>query len=493
MADSNDAFYGLAQHDDELVEVFDQYGRLPEGGINPALDSFCERKHIDIPSLVKLGARINPPDVLVFATPGGIKFRDMTTGKRWNWPGSDFGTLKIVHAGLVQSHVAIVAEGETDAARLGMLYPEADIAVLPAGAHPGRHVHAYAAQLAPYELVLLAHDYGRKGDEGAELLQKHLITKSLRWLAPIEPEDNCGWGDVPIGAGAPSIPDPASLETPIEERLLVSVRDLLTLEPPKIDSYYEQAILPIGSSAIVHGAKKSFKSWITLDWAAALAQSQPWCNFEPIDEPQRVAVMQFEVPYAFFRQRIESLRAAAVEPGLVDENLLIWTPLNRPRFVAGNTAIEDSVLAELERAGVTVLVFDPIRRAVGNAKINDEDGARPVLHFFQRCQDNGITVIATHHDNKQGERSGGGDSTEMTGSGAFGGDADTIVSVALPKGRELRDPERNLHFLLRNAPSPSARSMRITEDSRLEYDSRPIGESEDKDTPPTQGSDEPSI
>src|SRR5581483_8145521 len=187
-----DGYYEIAEAD-ELVEAWDRFERLPEPGQNPALDAFCDRKNISIASLVKLGARMSDYSVLAFAYPGGLKFRDVVTDKRWSFETSEFARLKFVYAGAKRAPIAIVAEGETDAARLTMLYPEADIAVLPAGANPGKHAPAYGAQLNDYELVLLAHDYGHAGDTGAAALLEHISTKTLRWPAPIEPADNVGW------------------------------------------------------------------------------------------------------------------------------------------------------------------------------------------------------------------------------------------------------------------------------------------------------------
>ena len=262
---------------------------------------------------------------------------------------------------------------------------------------------------------------------------------------------------------------------PNEERLLVPAGELLALEPPEVASHFEQALLPVGGQMILHGAKKSFKSFMALDVCASLAQGQPWCCFESTDEPIRVGIMQFEIPWAYLQQRVRVLAASAADRALFEENFQVWTPLARPRFRAGNTEDEDTVLRELTNAGCTAFLFDPIRRGVGAVDMNSEGEVRPILNFFERVQNEGITVIATHHDNKQGERHGGGDSIEMTGSGAFGGDADAIVSVALPKGFDLQNPARNLHFLLRNAPSPSPRSMQMSDTGAITYAMEPIG------------------
>lgn len=98
-----------------------------------------------------------------------------------------------------------------------------------------------------------------------------------------------------------------------------------------------------------------------------------------------------------------------------------------------------------------------------------------MLRFFQRIQDTGATVVSTHHDNKEGAKAGGGSPVTMTGSGAFSGDADTIVSVELPRGEKQSESMcRNLNFTLRNSPHVGARSMQMQDDGHIVYDTEPI-------------------
>jgi RecA-family ATPase len=261
----------------------------------------------------------------------------------------------------------------------------------------------------------------------------------------------------------------------VQVKVLVSAGELLDLEPPEITSWFENGLLPVGGQLILHGWAKSFKSFLALDIAAALAQAQDWCGFEPTEEPCRVAVMQYEIPWPYYQQRIRLLRNVAREGELFDTNFLTFTPLQRPRFVAGNTAQEDMVLATLESAGVQVFLLDPVRRATGVADLNSEKEVRPLLAFFERLQNAGITVITCHHDNKSFARSGGGNPLGMTGVGAFAGDADTIVSVSVPKGGTIDDRTRNLHFTFRNAPSLGARGMEMQEDGHILYSPDPHG------------------
>jgi 5S rRNA maturation endonuclease (ribonuclease M5) len=385
--------------------------------------------------------------------------------------------MKIVKAA-EPTDTVIIAEGETDGARLSMAYPEADIAIMPAGAK--HFTPTYAEQLATYDRVLNGLDTDEAGSAGTDKIEA-LLPHAIRFPPPDNPDhDWCGVAD----GQWPTLPE---VEEQEPTRILVSAGDLMTLEVPDQASWLEDGVLPIGGLAMLHGWAKSFKTFNAMAMLAALAQGQPWACFEPTEEPCRVAVMQFEIKWAFYRQRVEAMARAAHEPGLFNENFFTYSPLVRPRLIAGNTKEEDVILRELDAAAIQILLVDPVRRATGAIDMNAEDGVRRMLGFFERLNDNGITVVATHHDNKDGARAGGGSPLAMTGSGAWAGDPDTIVSVELPKGDKLTDStRRNLIFTLRNGPAPSPRGMLLQEDGTPTYQREPYGsgfDADDEDAP----------
>jgi len=474
MAESNAEWGELQAHDSEMAEVWDGFHRLPDPGSNPALDALCDRKNITISSLVRLGAKLTEPDgtVLAFAFDGGIKYRDVVTGRRWTYLDSDFSRLKIIRAEQPAT-TAIVAEGETDAARLTLAYPEVDVAIMGGGA---KYVtDSMIEQLLGYDIVLVGLDTDDAGEAGAAKLSERLLN-SARFAPPAN--DWCASADEEL----PRLLD--ELERRPELELLVRAGDLLNYEMPEVVSYFEHALLPIGGSLILHGWTKGFKSFQALDILGALAQGEPWCHFEPTEEPVRVAVMQYEIPPPFYQARVQALRKNARYPELFDENFMTWTPLMRPRLRAGDRKEEDRVLAALVDAGVQVFMLDPIRRAMGTLNMNAEDDVRKLLSFFERLQDEGISVVTVHHDNKDSARSKGGDPIGMTGSGGWAGDFDSIVSVSIPKGMTMQDPKRNLTFTLRNAPSIGDRGMEIAEDGTITYSTEPHGEWDEPDSAP---------
>ena len=240
MADSNGAWADF--HDDELANLFDSYQPLPDRGTNIALDALLERKHLSVGSLVRVGAKLAEPTVLAFAFPGGIRYRDLTSDRRWVAPGSSWEKLKVVAAGRDRARVVLVSEGETDGARLTMLYPEADVAIMPGSkSMASRYGPSYAEQLSEYELVLVATDPDRAGDAAFAILSEHL-PRVLHWPAP-GGGDWCEWQPSDFGANEelekPALPDPSAIEQPLNVIGSITFTDLGPLirgelEPPSI-------------------------------------------------------------------------------------------------------------------------------------------------------------------------------------------------------------------------------------------------------------------
>lgn len=463
MAESNEGWGALAETDAELAEAWDSYERLPEPGENSVLDAFCDNKHLSIPALLRLGAKLADPDVLAFAYDRGIKFRNMIDGRMWSYLGSEWPHMKVVRASGEQTEQIIVCEGESDGARLVTGY-EVDIAIMPGGAT--NYPESMSAQLEDYDQVLVGLDRDEAGEIGSsKIAQSHPNT--IRFI-PASDGDWCDQDDLP------ALPDMTEPQPDLSSQLLVNARDMLTMEVPDIPSWLDHDVLPIGGQLILHGWAKSMKSYMSFDLLTRLAQGQDWCCFEPMEEPCKVAIIQFEIPWAYYHARITMLRNNAPEAELFEQNVFTWTPMQRPELVAGNPQHEDKILRALLDAGIQLVLIDPIRRAIGSADLNAENEVRRMLRFFQRIQDLGITVIATHHDNKDGARAGGGSSVSMTGSGAFAGDCDTIISVELPRDVSEEEPKRNLNFLTRNSPAIGPRSVEMHEDGHLVYDTQPI-------------------
>lgn len=459
MSESNGA-WGEASSD-ELRDALDRFGPLPEPGANEPLDKFIESKNLTRAGLLRVGVRWSEPFTLVYVGPGYIKFRDLSTGQKWNHlTFNDFSKMRIIHKdAAADADVVLIAEGETDAAWLSDHYPQADVAILPSGSLSFQESHV--AQLSGYKQVIVMTDPDRAGSAGAkriiEMVPHAQVVQAVGgdWCEVNE------WVELPELSARP--------------RMFVTTRELRDLDVPDVLSFYDQAILPVGGAAIIHGWAKSYKSYIAFDIQALLAQGLPWCEFEFTGgEPVRTGTIQYEIPFPYYQQRINQLYRAAQQPELLDENMHHFTPLSYPQLRAGNKAQLEQLVRELEYADLQVVLIDPIRRTLSGADLNSEKDVSLLRELVETIQALGISVILTHHDNKTYARSGGGDPLGMTGTGAFAGDVDTIVSVSVPHGLTVKSPYRNLDFTLRNAPSPSTRSMQFTDDERIAYSGEPV-------------------
>lgn len=457
MGESNGDWGALAEHSDEAAQAWDSFDRLPEPGDNPALDAFLARKRLDYGALTRIGARLSAPDVLAFAFAGGIKYRNIVTDHRSNWFGSSFSQLKIIRG--TNREVVIVCEGETDAARLTMLY-DCDVALMPAGAKAWRD--SYTTQVEGYRVLLVGLDNDEAGEAGYRKIKKHL-RHAVRFTPPAGAKDWCALDESTMPV--PELPTEAQGAVPV----VVTARQLLTLATDETGSWFDQAVLPLAGSMVLHGSYKSYKTWVALSLAQSLATGRAWCTFESTDDAAKVAYFNFEIPWFYFRERVAKFADTAEDRELFLDNFHAYGVPARPRLTTGNAESEDKVIEHLLDAGIMVAIIDPVRRAIGFADMNAENEVRRMLHFSERLNDVGITSILLHHDNKDSDRGGGGDPSGMTGSGAWAGDVDTIVSISRPKGVLRQEPKRNLTFLLRNAPAPADKGFTLGEDASVTY------------------------
>lgn len=221
MAESNSHWGEVVRRDPEMAEVWDRFQPLPEPGEHALLDALCTQKRITIAALVKVGARLAGAGVVAFAGPGYIKYRQLDSGRKWSYIGSEFPQLKLIRAAAQPSDTVIVCEGETDAARLTLLYPDCDVASLPNGVdcvYP-----EYGKQLAPYQRVVIATDSDEGGERGADRIRK-LRPDALRMPPPTK-----DWCE--LDGDAPPLPEPEDDGTEVIGGIVFEALDLEETEP----------------------------------------------------------------------------------------------------------------------------------------------------------------------------------------------------------------------------------------------------------------------
>lgn len=480
MGHSNEGFAGATS---PWAEHIDASRPLPEPGVNEPLDSLCERRHISIGDLVRVGARLHPDEdhVLLYIYPDAIKARDLITGKEWNLYGanghrSNYDEPKVI-AGSKDRTKLVVVEGETDAARMsGADGPGYDVLVQ-AGAE---HLHdPYVTVAQAYEAVFIGLDADDAGDRGAKKWERALGEKAKRWRPPAK--DWCA-----VDGKLPAPPEP-----PKPPPLLVWGDDLFGLEYPEVPSYFENALLPKTGMLVIHGWKNSYKSWLGFDMAVALATGRRWAKFDAMEDDVRVLIMQFEVPPFGYRDRMLTIRNSMPKDDWPKfKNIAHYSPLQLQSPNVQQEAWREHVLEIVDEAGADVVYFDPIRQMVGTSSLNEQEVQQHLTQLFRELNRMGKAVIFVHHDSKTGARRGGGSLLDMTAGDVLVGAADSAVSVQLPKGEDLEESRRrNLRYVIRSGQPTTPSGFTMADDMLVYHEEAWLPGDEDEDEMP----DRPSI
>jgi AAA domain-containing protein len=392
--------------DDGSRELWDTFTELPEPGQHQILDAWVVRKRISIAALVRLGTRING-NVLAFAYPDGCKCRDIETDRRWNELGVEWRSLKIVFAGPKPADTVVIAEGETDAARLTELLPSVDVAVLPAGAR-GWH-SGFAAQLRDYTRILIGTDNDAAGNQGAEAIATTL-PQAQRYAPPGEVKDWCAFeGDEP-----PPFPEAAEGEQIIagHRRRLLSKLLEEPLHPP--DTIVDGLIYEMGLHWL-YGPPGGGKTTIAMYASMrAMLAGRPvvWSDFEGGDYVTAMRLQDMEIP----------LRLAEAGKD-IDElfYLLPWPD----RVEASLPAIASSVAGS---GPAPLFVFDSASKALA-LQGKDENSNAEVTQWnaqvVRATKTSRLPVIIIDHEAKAGGKG-------PRGAGAKDADADVVWQISTP-------------------------------------------------------------
>jgi hypothetical protein len=448
---SNDSWWGEAAP--SLQQALDDrnYAPLPEPGSNDVLDAFVAAKNISHLALARIGARWQAPDKLAYVGPGYIKHRDLVTGRKWNdLEFADFSRLRIARADQIEpATTVLVAEGETDAAWLSAHYPDCDIAITPSGADSIaiEQFPQHAVQLATYPRVVVALDNDEAGRRNATRLCS-LLPGALSLTPVDEGADWCTYNH--------------SLSLPVKVSRFMPAREFLTSQLPEVKSYLANSVMPVGGQVVVHGAAKNYKSYLTFDLCARLATGRGWAGFDFTGgAPCRVGIVQYEIRPGYYQDRVKALLESitdADEQQRFLDNFLSLDALAGTHLTVDDKPALQAFYREVDEAALDVVLLDPVRQMMADKDLNSEQDVSLLRAVVNPLKDMGVTVILTHHDNKESAYRGGGNPLGMTGSGAFAGDADSIISIALPGniGPEFTSQchHRDMYWMLRNAPSP---------------------------------------
>jgi len=177
-----------------------------------------------------------------------------------------------------------------------------------------------------------------------------------------------------------------------------------------------------GAKAVVGGGSKSYKTWVLVDLAISVATGTQWWGFET--RAGKVLYVNFEIQEAFIKKRIEEiLRAKGVE---VPRDLFIW---NLRGYAADFEKLIPKMISQIEGQGFSLIIIDPIYKGLGDNDENSAAGIGKLMNQIEKLavKSQAAVVSGTHFS--KGNQSRKESIDRISGSGVFGRDPDTILTL----------------------------------------------------------------
>jgi hypothetical protein len=187
----------------------------------------------------------------------------------------------------------------------------------------------------------------------------------------------------------------ATIQTRRGDYSPVSLDELYRMEFPE-NAWVIEKLVPLEGITIVSGAPESYKTWLVLLMAIAIAKGEKFLGVFPSTQ-HRVLIVDEENHLREVKRRMkDKLKAPS--------NLPIFL-LSQKGFLVRDKIAHEKVMRICKENGITVVFIDSLVR-VNDAEEND---ASQMSSFFREvkkfCQ-KGITIVLLHHERKEGATKG---------------------------------------------------------------------------------------
>jgi hypothetical protein len=237
---------------------------------------------------------------------------------------------------------------------------------------------------------------------------------------------------IPNGAAPKNI---LTLPSPIDALQLLG-SDLK--EPPELIC----GILHQGSKMEIGGGSKSFKTWTLTDLAVSVAKGISWWGF-PTNQG-RVLYMNFELQDPFFKKRLANV-CTAKDCKLEEGQLSYWGLRGK---AADLSVLMPQIVAMLKDGSYSLIIFDPIYKALGGRDENKAGDIASLLNEFEALAVETDAAVAFGHHFSKGNQAGKESIDRIGGSGVFSRDPDTILTMT----KHEQDDAFTIDPVLRNFP-----------------------------------------
>ncbi len=204
-------------------------------------------------------------------------------------------------------------------------------------------------------------------------------------------------------------------------------------------------LLHQGTKGVLASASKAGKTWLLLYLAICVATGSKFLRWNTAQG--KVLFINFEIQRAFIKDRLTALmKRLGIEK--VD-GLDFW---NLRGKTADFEALIMNIIKEVEGKGYSLIILDPIYKAMVGRSENMASGVGVVCNQIERLAErSGAAVVYAHHFTK-GDPKKKAVIDRMSGSGVFARDADTIITLTEHTELDCYTVE----MILRNLPQQPA-------------------------------------
>jgi len=178
-----------------------------------------------------------------------------------------------------------------------------------------------------------------------------------------------------------------------------------------------EGLLPGDGVALLHGDPRSFKTFVALDMALAVASGTPALTTLATGQPSPVLYISNEDGQQRTSERLAGLMRARSLDRLPE---LLKLAVHRVTSL-DDTEWKDRVCAMVTRHGIRLVILDPLR-SLTSAVDQGPRELQPFAEFFRRLSQLGCVVLLVHHDTKHSAtagRDGRAHSQRVSGGGLF--------------------------------------------------------------------------
>jgi hypothetical protein len=183
-----------------------------------------------------------------------------------------------------------------------------------------------------------------------------------------------------------------------------------------------EGLLHRGAKMVLGGGSKTYKTWSLSDLAISVASGATWWGLKTY--PGRVLYINLELDPWHYRDRLQRIAAAkATSPG---SNFEVW---NLRGHAADLEKLMPDLLSRTVGKGYALIVIDPIYKVLGRREENAAEQMAELLNLLEKLAvQSGAAIVFGAHFSK-GNQAGKEAMDRISGSGVFGRDPDTILTL----------------------------------------------------------------